>query len=746
MSDYKEIACPSCSQLMRFKKVGGQQLALTCPACAKSFQIRLTPKSQQSAQAEWVDLNTAVVATPIAAPVSAAPIDDFLVNAEFSRPIISTRPTRPTRSVAPSISPIVLAIVPLSLLGLLLLAGVGYLAFSMLRTSRTSFASVSGESRASASALPAPIDVTPTLSSDPALAPLSSQASTGTLSGGTLSGGTQSGGTQSGGRQSTGGNSLSSSRGAGATLANTPPSLHNASQPVDDPQRGGNTSSSTAVAAAQGTNESRADVIERVDKSVMRIEVSSADGEDSIGSGFVIDQQGTFVTNCHVLAGAKIATAFFTDGRSVTVSGTLYFDESRDIAIGKLAETNFPPIVIATALPRKGEQVTALGAPYGLAFSASNGIISAIRPGSGISADRQGTWIQVDCAISPGNSGGPLINAAGEVVAMSTLASQGAAQNLNFGISGQDISEAIVKSRSQTLLALATGIGKVKMSESGGDGKDVPIPEATIEDSAFDKYIDTATQDFKELLRNLRNESTRMSMDLKEMRKGKSYIPPAYQTDERPVVRVEVRGQRALEWYFESDSVKQLMIKSKVERIKVLTKLKEEIRDPTDPDSLHSLLWNYGPPLSVRQNHSIGYAEDIIVLHAIDDHGAIVLYDSTPFLLWAPSTAGMSAGEVIEGPVYVAGTQTGQLRSGLTMALTVLQVVSEDQLREAIEKKNGGYRLWKDRSGSFSVEAKLLRQEGGKAHLQKRDGTNLPAIPAERLSDEDQAFLKKNAG
>ncbi len=735
MSDYKEIACPSCSQLMRFKKAGGQQLALTCPTCSKSFQIRLTPKSQELAQAEWGEPTNTIIATPIAAPVSAAPIDDFLVRADFSRPIISTRPKR---SAAPSMSPIVLTIVPLSLVGLLLLMGFGYWAFTTLRSSQTPLASTaaSNEPVAGRTSFPSLIDAaTPIASDDHALSSAASQSSLAT---------------ENSGGQATGSNSPSSSLGSSRTPSNSlssPPALRNASQPVDDPTRGGTTAANPATAAAgqQPANESRADVIERAEKSVIRIEVSSSDG-DSLGSGFVIDQQGTFVTNCHVLAGASSATAFFPDGRSSAIAGTFYFDESRDIVIGKLAETNFTPIGMAKALPRKGEQVTALGAPHGLAFTATNGIVSALRPGSEISDDRQGTWIQVDAAISPGNSGGPLINASGEVVAMSTLASQGDAQNLNFGISGQDISEAIVKARSQTMLALANGVGKVKMHESDGGGKEVPIPEATIEAAAFEKYIDTATHDFKDLLKNLRNESTRMSMDLKEMRKGKSYMPPALQDEDRPVARVEVRGQRAPMWYFQSDSIKQLMIQSKVERIKLLTKLKEEIRDPTDPDSLYSLLWNYGPPLNVRQNHSIGYAEDIIVLHAIDEHGMIVVYDSTPFLLWAPSTTGMSAGEVIEGPVYVAGTQTGRLRSGVTMSLTVLQVLSEEQLREAIANKNGGYRVWKDRSGSFSVEAKLLRQESGKAHLQKRDGTDLPPIPAEKLSDADQAFLKKSAG
>ncbi|MEO8268756.1 MAG: hypothetical protein ABI557_03485 [Aureliella sp.] len=76
--------------------------------------------------------------------------------------------------------------------------------------------------------------------------------------------------------------------------------------------------------------------------------------------------------------------------------------------------------------------------------------------------------------------------------------------------------------------------------------------------------------------------------------------------------------------------------------MKVLTRLKTDIRDKTDSESLYSLLWNHGPALSVRRNESIGYASEIIVLHAFNDHDALVVMDETPYLLWAPSTAGMS--------------------------------------------------------------------------------------------------------
>src|SRR5690606_30045299 len=132
-----------------------------------------------------------------------------------------------------------------------------------------------------------------------------------------------------------------------------------------------------------------------------------------------------------------------------------------------------------------------------LAFTATRGIISAIRAGTEIGPTQQGTWIQVDAALSPGNSGGPLINAAGDVVGMSTLASQGAAQNLNFGISGQDISEALARASSANTLTLAAGIGNVRMQSEGPDsvGDDPIVQESKISDQALAEYVSRGIED-----------------------------------------------------------------------------------------------------------------------------------------------------------------------------------------------------------------------------------------------------------
>lgn len=280
-----------------------------------------------------------------------------------------------------------------------------------------------------------------------------------------------------------------------------------------------------------------ADIIEQAEKSVVRIEVAGNEGE-SLGSGFIIDNAGTMITNCHVLAGATSATAHFPNGTRGIVLETLLIDPNRDIAVAKISVSSAPAISLNTGLPRKGETVTALGSPVGLSFTATNGIVPAIRPAAEMARDLgrgniKGTWMQVDAAISPGNSGGPLINRNGEVVAMCTLASQGVAQNLNFGISAKDIQDSIDKASNASLQSLQDGIAKVRMDSSSGDGgpgsgggpgvggKSIPF-------SAITAYIEEGQAGYRELVRGLRMESARLSADLKGMRKGTPRLPPVF--------------------------------------------------------------------------------------------------------------------------------------------------------------------------------------------------------------------------
>ncbi len=736
MSELMEVDCPACSKAMRFQmRSDSRVVALTCPSCTHFFQVELQPTRP---------ISQPVIATPIQSSV--APIDAFLANPEYSRPIITSHQYYQSSS-GEGISPAALKITAGILAGIFLFAIGGYFVYSVLSSfNPIALVTESGdEPSTAAGTTSAP---TSPVNDEPADNNLPSSATTVPSS------------TAPPARSSPS-SSILNVRAAGSSpnrisAADTSSPVNDAQPVLDErtvvnkptvssPPVSSSPVSNTNTTSDQVASENLADVIERAEQSVVRIEVTSADG-DSLGSGFVVDQQGTIVTNCHVLAGALSAVAHFPNGRRCVVTGTKVIDQSRDIVIAQISDSAAPSIGIAASLPRKGEQVTALGAPHGLAFTATRGIISAIRPGTEIGSEHQGTWIQVDAALSPGNSGGPLINAQGEVVGMSTLASQGSAQNLNFGISCQDIQAAIADARSANMLTLAAGVGKVHMSEdSSSSGSDGPkTKEAKIADEALAEYIERGVKDFDSLTKSLRNESTRLSLELKDMKRGENYIPPAFRSEDAVVARVMVPGQRSPKWYFLNESTKQSVISRQLEKIKTFTELKTEIRDSQDTASLYELLWNHGPRLDVRRNHSIGYVSDLLVLHAFNEHDVLVLLDQTPYLLWAPSTAGMTGGELWEGPVYVAGTATAEMRSGMTTSVTVLQLVSEKQLKAAIEKSlhtTGDYRTWKDRTGSFSIEAKLLGKDAANVSLQTRDG-KIVNVPREKLSDADIEFLE----
>lgn len=135
-----------------------------------------------------------------------------------------------------------------------------------------------------------------------------------------------------------------------------------------------------------------------------------------IGTGFYLKDQGVIVTNEHIVR----------DNREVVINGinfpkqlvqVLFIDERHDLAFIAAPEVDVPEIKLGLNSPvRQGDPVVAVGHPFGFKYSASQGIVSNIRH-----EIEQILYIQHDAALNPGNSGGPLINAQGEVVGVNTF-------------------------------------------------------------------------------------------------------------------------------------------------------------------------------------------------------------------------------------------------------------------------------------------------------------------------------------
>ena len=137
------------------------------------------------------------------------------------------------------------------------------------------------------------------------------------------------------------------------------------------------------------------------------------------GSGFIVDDEGTVVTAAHVVEGASSVTVELADGtsRSAEVLGE---DDATDLAVIKFDASGLelqPLEIGSSAALEVGAEVAAIGAPFDYAWSISTGIVSGldrtIEAPNGFTVSHA---IQTDAAVNPGNSGGPLLNAAGEVV------------------------------------------------------------------------------------------------------------------------------------------------------------------------------------------------------------------------------------------------------------------------------------------------------------------------------------------
>jgi S1-C subfamily serine protease len=152
---------------------------------------------------------------------------------------------------------------------------------------------------------------------------------------------------------------------------------------------------------------------------------------ERLGSGFFVSADGYLLTNSHVVREGDRPTVRFTDGKSVSAN-VVRNDEEKDLALLKASGSGYPALPLGDSDKAvQGESVITIGSPVGLEGTVTQGIISAVRKGpNGV------TYIQTDAAVNPGNSGGPLLNKAGQVIGINTLKQLG--DRLGFAISIND--------------------------------------------------------------------------------------------------------------------------------------------------------------------------------------------------------------------------------------------------------------------------------------------------------------------
>jgi S1-C subfamily serine protease len=202
-------------------------------------------------------------------------------------------------------------------------------------------------------------------------------------------------------------------------------------------------SAPSAPAARATGGASVADVVARVLPGVVNVRTTTAGGGKGEGSGVVVDRAGLIVTNAHVIRNATAITVVFDDRRhpKPLPARAVGVSEAHDLAILRVAPHDLVPVPLGrSSRLRLGDGVLAIGFPLDLGGgpTVTQGIVSgldrSVHAGGGPQLEG---LLQTDAAINPGNSGGALVDAAGRLIGINTVAAR-SAENIGFAISIDD--------------------------------------------------------------------------------------------------------------------------------------------------------------------------------------------------------------------------------------------------------------------------------------------------------------------
>src|SRR6059058_5768146 len=180
-----------------------------------------------------------------------------------------------------------------------------------------------------------------------------------------------------------------------------------------------------------------------------------------IGSGFIFASDGQILTNAHVVANARRVKVTLADGRTFDAS-LVGSEPDVDIALLRIGADHLPVAELGRGSLRVGQLVIAVGNPYGLNWTVTAGVISALgRTLEAPGIRKMTNLIQTDTSINPGNSGGPLVDSSGRVIGITT-AMMPMAQGLGFSIPLETVKSVLARvtqKREAPPIGVSLGVG-----------------------------------------------------------------------------------------------------------------------------------------------------------------------------------------------------------------------------------------------------------------------------------------------
>ncbi len=228
---------------------------------------------------------------------------------------------------------------------------------------------------------------------------------------------------------------------------------------------------------------------ERVGPAVVRIDVEREGGRygryfspsgTGLGSGFIISSDGQILTNAHVVERASHIVVTLADGRKFD-AGLLGSDPEVDVAVLRIGADHLPVAELGRTQLRVGQLAIAVGNPYGLNWTVTAGVISALGRTLDLPGTRKMTnLIQTDTPINPGNSGGPLVDSNGRVMGITT-AMMPMAQGLGFSVpldTVKTVLARVAQKRETAPAGVSLGVGGMRVQVEDGLRKTLNLAQS----------------------------------------------------------------------------------------------------------------------------------------------------------------------------------------------------------------------------------------------------------------------------